>query len=143
MGLNLAILVGCEWSSLLENIVVNSNLADIVEQPGEVEVATFLRRHLQLFRQTGRNPCDALGMPGGVGILGVDRGGQGSDDSEEQFLELDVGPGIAGLRGDERRHVLHALDIWCSDESIVQRLDGDKPSRRAGRNTRKAVQRRC
>ena len=79
-------------------------------------------------------------MPGGVGIFGIDGRRQGSDDSKEQLLELNVGPGVAGLGCDERCNVLHTLNLGGSDQAILQRIDGDEPSRRPRRHAGEAVQ---
>ena len=131
MGLNDPVLFGVKRAVLQEHMVVDADLADVVQKPGQVEVAALLRRHAQLFRQADRDSRHALGMPGGVGILGVDGRGQGTDDPEEEFLEFGVDLGVAGLRGDERRHVLHPLDLGSSDQAIIIRIDHDEPARGA------------
>ena len=44
VGLNLLVFLGCQRTALLEHKVVDADLADIVEQTGEVKIASLLRR---------------------------------------------------------------------------------------------------
>ena len=99
--LDLAVFLGSQRAGLLEDVVVDADLADVVEQPGEIEVAALRRRNAELLGQPDRDPGHALGVARGVGVLGVDGRGQGTDDAEEQFLELGVDPRVARLGGDQ------------------------------------------
>src|SRR5271165_2059157 len=50
MGLDLAILLGGQRPGLLEDLVIDADLADVVQQSRKVKVAAFLGRDRQLFR---------------------------------------------------------------------------------------------
>ena len=56
MSLNLAVLVGGQRSVFLQYLVIHANLADVVQQSRKVEVAAFLGRYRQFFRQADRDP---------------------------------------------------------------------------------------
>ena len=70
--LNLAVLFRRQGPGLLEHVVVDADLADVMEQASEVEVAPFWGRHSQFFGQPDGNACHPLRMPRGIGILGID-----------------------------------------------------------------------
>ena len=104
------VLVGSQRAGLLEHGVVDADLADVVEQAHQVEVAPLVGRHAQLLGEPDGDPRHALGVARGVGVLGVDGRGQGADDAEEQLLQVGVEPGVGLLGGDQRGDRLEQLD---------------------------------
>ncbi len=118
-----------ERARSLEHVVIDTNLADVVEQTGQVQIARS-GRHSQLFRQSHGDPGHALECPT-CGVFGVDRGGKARMiPKSKSFNSADLG--VAGLGGDQRRHVPHPFDFRAADQSILKRVDDDQPASTAG-----------
>ena len=66
-------------------------------------------------------------MSGRVRVLGVDRGGQGTNHAEEEVLEVAVEAGVGTLGAQERRHGAEEVD-FAGEHAIVARIDGEEPS---------------
>lgn len=69
-------LVGCEWSVLAKHRVGNPDLADVVQQSGQVNVVQFVVRKSQFTAQLDGNAGHTLAVTERVLILGVDGRGQ-------------------------------------------------------------------
>ena len=120
-----AVFLGGQRPGLLEHGVVDADLADVVEQAHQVEVAPLVGRHAQLLGEPDGDPRDSLGVARGVRVLGVDGRGQGADDAEEQLLQVGVEPGVGLLGGDQRGDRLEQLDPRRGERAVVERVDRD------------------
>ncbi len=133
------VFLGRQRLGLLEHHVVDADLADVVEQAHQVEVAPLVGREAELLAQPDGDPRDPLGVARGIRVLGVDRRGQGPDHAEEQFLQLAVELAVGPLGADQRGDRLDQLDVGGGEGAVVDRVDGDDPAdrRRARRRRRR------
>ncbi len=76
---------------LAEDRVADADLAEVVQEPGEVEVADLASSQAHLLSEPDRDPRDPLAVAAGVRIFGVDRRREAADDAEERLLQLVVG----------------------------------------------------
>ena len=83
-------LVRCQWARLEQYVVADADLADIMKQPGQVQIVDFAARKAHLFANLDGDPGDALAVAARVWVLGVDGRRQASDDAEQSFLEVFV-----------------------------------------------------
>lgn len=111
-----------------ENLVLDADLADVVKQAHQVEVAAEDRVETELFSQPDGDASDALGMPRGIGVFGVDRGGERANHAEEQVFEIAVESGVGTLRGDQGGDRLKDFQFRRGERAIVERLGGDQPT---------------
>ena len=87
---DLVLLVG-EGGGLAQDLVLDADLADVVDDPREVDALHLLRAHPEVLGDTGGVVGDALGVAAGVGVLLVDRVRQHADGAHEELLVL-LGP---------------------------------------------------
>ncbi len=85
--LDLAIFFGRQRAVFLEHLVVDADLADVVQETRQIEVAPLGGGHSQLFAQPRRDARNPFGMARSVWVLGVDGRRQAADDAEEQALK--------------------------------------------------------
>ena len=73
-------------------------------------------------------------MAAGVRVFGVDGGGQGPYDAEQQFLEIAVNLRVVELGRDQGRRELHDLELGPVEGVVLRRIGGDQPSHRVSRH---------
>ena len=86
------------WSNLLvvqrallaQDLVADPDLADVVQQPGEVDVAQLVLRQAQLAPELDGDPGDPLAVAEGVRVLGVDRRGERPGQADQEVPEMVV-----------------------------------------------------
>ena len=81
VGLDVFVFGLGQLARLAEHVVVDADLADVVQQAGEVDRVQGPAIAAQLFRQANRDAGHAIAMTAGVGILGVDGRGQRPHDA--------------------------------------------------------------
>ena len=94
--------LGRQRAPLAQDRVGHADLADVVEQSGEVDVAQFGLGEPQLAGQLDGDPRNALAVAAGVGVLGVDGRGQRADQAREEVLDLGLPPRAARLQPQQR-----------------------------------------
>jgi hypothetical protein len=88
VGLDLAEFLRRQRAALLEHLVVDADLADVMQESRQIEVAPFGRGHVQLLGEPDRDPRHALRVPRGVRVLGVDAAHEGMQHAHEQVFEI-------------------------------------------------------
>ena len=126
--LDVSIFLVGELAGLLQDAVVHADLADVVQQAHQVEVALVVRRHLQLLADPHGDPGHPLGMARGVRVLGVDRGGQGADHAEEEVLQVRVAPRVRPLGADQRGDREQRVQVLVGRSAGLGGFDGEEPA---------------
>ena len=80
---------------LAQHGVVDADLADVVQQAGQVDVAQLVLLQAQLAAQLDGDAGDALAVAEGVRVLGVQRRRQRARQADQQLLEVLVAAGAA------------------------------------------------
>ncbi len=121
---------GVSGVAFFEQTIVDPDLADVVQQPHQVEVATVVGREPEFLGEPDGDPRDPLGVARGVRVLRVDRRGQRPDHAEEEFLQLAIEPTVGPLRPDQRGDRPDQLDLGRGEPAVVDGVDGDDPADR-------------
>jgi hypothetical protein len=118
---------GSEGAGLAEDLIADPNLADVMEQAGEVKVADFSAREAHFLTESDGDSGDALAMSAGVGVLRVDRGGEAADDAEEGVLEIFMDAEIAVMAELEAEDDLDDSGIEFTEWSVGMKADRHQP----------------
>ena len=104
----LELLVG-QRPALGEDVVADADLADVVQQAGEVDVAQLVLLQAELAPELDGRPRHALAVAVGVGVLGVDRGGQRAGQPDQEVLDVQVAAGRRAPAGRSARRTAAAV----------------------------------
>ena len=97
----LELLVG-QRPALGEDVVADADLADVVQQAGQVDVALLGLLQAELAPQLDGRARHALAVAVGVRILGVDRGGQRARQPDQEVLDVEIALGGAHVEAEQR-----------------------------------------
>ena len=93
---------------LAEHVVVDADLADVVQQAGQVDrVQVFVVSQPSCAGQAHREPGHAIAVTAGVRVLGVDGRGECPHDAGEEFGLLVVERDVAAVDAEDRGHAGH------------------------------------
>lgn len=81
-------------SGFAEHFFGDTDFADIVDQPGNVDALDLFSRQAVGLGETSREIGDAFAVAAGVFVFGVDGGGQGLERAHEHRLLLDIEGGV-------------------------------------------------
>ncbi len=95
-------LVGRQRAALGEDVVADADLADVVQEAGQVDVAQFVLGQAERATQLDGGAGHALAVAVRVGILGVDRRGQRTGQTDQKFLDVMVALGGLSMEAEER-----------------------------------------
>ncbi len=79
-----------ERLALAEDGIGDADLPDVMNQAREIDVAQLPLSQSQLPSQFDGDPAHSLAVAGGVGILGVNGGGQGPEQPGGELLDLEL-----------------------------------------------------
>jgi hypothetical protein len=94
VALDLLELLGGQAAGLLQDGLGHADLADVVQQPGHVDLLDVAVAQADLARQVAADERDALAVAAGVGVLGVDRAGQAVQQAHHQAVHVLEQPGV-------------------------------------------------
>ena len=102
-------------AGLLQHVVADADLADVVQEARQVEVALHGRRHVHLPGQPHRHPRHALAVAPGVRVLGVDGGRQAAHQAEKRVFEFLIDLGLLAVveqlpPGQQHQFEVHRLE---------------------------------
>jgi len=80
--------LGGQRARFAENAVTDADLADVVQQSSEVEVADLTARQIHHLTKANGNAGDAFAVTASVRVLGVDCCRKTADDPEQSFLQI-------------------------------------------------------
>ena len=134
VALDLLVLLRGQPIGLGDHVVADADLADVVEQPRDVDALDQLARQADLARDLRGVDADALGVAAGVGVLRVDRLGEGADGLDVRgaqlvvllgellgalaHLVLEVPVHVLELEVLLARHLVQALDLFLQVEVV-------------------------
>ncbi len=106
-------MIGCCWMcfelvirerpALGENLIADADLADVVQEAGQVDVVLLGLAQPELAPELDGHARHALAVAVGVLILGVDRGGQRARQPDENLLDVEIALGGAARGARVRR----------------------------------------
>jgi hypothetical protein len=96
-------LLALQWPFLEQDVVADADLADVVQEPGPLDLLDLVLGELHLAAHGLSDAAHPVRVTAGVPIPGVHRVGQGADGLLEQLPRLDV-PVIRQSGREERDH---------------------------------------
>ena len=98
---------GVSGARFAKHVVVDADLADVVQQAGQINRVQVVRVAAQLPGQANREPRHAIAVTAGVRVLGVDGRGECPHDAAEEFGLLVVQGDVAAVDAQDRGHAGH------------------------------------
>ena len=96
-----------ERTRLAEHVVVDADLADVVQQAGQVDRVEIVRAAANFAGQANREAGNAIAVTAGVRVFGVDGRGECPHDAAEEFGLFVVEGDVAAVNAEDRGHAGH------------------------------------
>ena len=108
-----------EGALLLQHAIANADLADIVEQAGQVEVAENHRTEAHVLAQANGHARDPFAVAAGEGALGADGFVQAADHAQDRVGQVFLRPSLPAMIAKDAANQQHDLEIFHAEKPLV------------------------
>jgi len=113
---------------LAENAVVDTDLSNVVQQSGEIDIPQILLGQAQFFPKSSGNQCDPFAVTARVGIFGIQRRNQGPHEREQQIVMLLIQFDVTQISPQNCRNGIEQTRLDGAENLLAHHIRAQNPS---------------